>query len=91
MAQKFVIINDKIVLGKVELHEELAQKDEIINFGGGDWHMIDKDTIQFTGFSYGFGKYNYQQLGDIIEKSKNIFRYPNRNISDKYNFICNNT
>jgi hypothetical protein len=42
---KFVIINDKIVLGSVTFHRGLVKDDEVCNFGGGSWRYDKKKTL----------------------------------------------
>jgi len=87
MANKFIIVNDMVILGKVELHEDLLQEGEVCNFGGGTWVYDSYNyTIVFSGKSYGFGEFDKYQLQDIIDKKDKIFRYPARDISEKYYF-----
>lgn len=67
---KFIIEGDRLVLGKVEYHEDLA--DNKYNVKGGGWFYYDreKDLFILYGKSIQFGP---AKIEDIINAVKNGF------------------
>lgn len=61
-AKKFVINDGDLIMGQVEMHEELVQgRDRNKTTGGGRWHVED-NTIYFYGSSVDFGKITKEQF-----------------------------
>lgn len=70
MAQKFVINDGRLILGQVEMHEELVRGlDYGKTVGGGRW-QVDKETntIYFYGSSVDFGKVTKEQFEDAYKQ-----------------------
>lgn len=70
MAQKFVINDGCLILGNVELHEELVHGREYDKtVGGGRW-QVDKETntIYFYGSSIDFGKVTKEQFDTAFKQ-----------------------
>jgi hypothetical protein len=64
MAKKFVINDGVLILGDVELHEDLVKhRNKSKTIGGGRW-FYDRDinTIYFYGKSIDFGSVTRQEL-----------------------------
>lgn len=90
---KFIIENDKIVLGAVTHHSELMQSDDKKNVIGGGFSLYDSatKTFIFFGSSSEFGKAKIQDIKPIIFNN-NV--YTNTGVLDdrllsnhEYNFI----
>lgn len=76
MAHKFVINNGYLILGDVEIHEQLVKgMDKSKTIGGGRWHF-DKaiNTIYFYGKSIDFGKVTKEQFETAL-KSQSLQRH----------------
>lgn len=75
MAQKFVINDGCLILGNVELHEELVRGREYDKtVGGGKWQVDKKtNTIYFYGSSIDFGKVTREQF-DTAFKQPSLLR-----------------
>lgn len=70
MAQKFVINDGRLILGQVEMHEELIRGlDYGKTVGGGRW-QVDKETntVYFYGSSVDFGKVTKEQFEDAYKQ-----------------------
>jgi hypothetical protein len=74
MAKKWIINNNKLILGDVELHKDLISKNNDINktLGGGYWYY-NKDTniIYFWGESFDFGQVTKKEF-ENSQKRLNI-------------------
>jgi hypothetical protein len=81
MAKKFVINDSDLILGDVEVHEQLIRdRDKTKTVGGGRWHIDEEDpnTIYFYGSSIDFGKVTKEQFDAAfkqpsVEKMNIIF------------------
>ncbi len=65
IAKKFVINDGDLILGQVEMHEELVRGvDRSKTIGGGRWYVDEEDSnmIYFYGSSVEFGKVNKEQF-----------------------------
>lgn len=65
VAKKFVINEGYLILGQVEMHEDLVRgRDYGKTVGGGRWQVDeqDKNTIYFYGSSVDFGKVTKEQF-----------------------------
>lgn len=71
IAKKFVINDGWLILGQVELHEELVRGREYAKtVGGGRWHVDeeDKTIIYFYGSSVDFGKVTREQFEESFKQ-----------------------
>jgi hypothetical protein len=71
VAKKFVINDGDLILGQVELHEELVRgRDRSKTVGGGRWHVddLDPNTIYFYGSSIAFGKVTRQEFEESFKQ-----------------------
>lgn len=71
IAKKFVINDGWLILGQVELHEELVRgRDYGKTVGGGRWHVDEQDrnTIYFYGSSVDFGKVTREQFEESFKQ-----------------------
>ena len=64
MARKFIINNNDLILGNVEMHEDLlGGRKENKTIGGGFWNYdVDTNTMYFYGESMQFGSVTEEQL-----------------------------
>lgn len=64
---KFIIENDMLIMGIVELHMDLVLTDDFSVKGGGWWHN-DKENkiIYFYSKSYDYGRFNPEDLQKIF-------------------------
>ena len=86
---KFIIENDKIILGAVANHSQLMQTDDKKNVIGGGFCLYDSGTKTFIlfGSSSVFGKAKIQDIKPIIFNDK-VYTITNRQLSkNEYNFI----
>lgn len=68
MAQKFIINDNKFLMGRVEYHRELA-KDHKTTQGGGFWHIDrHKKILYLCGESSDFGRSDKQVIIDALKK-----------------------
>ena len=72
MAQKFIINDGVLILGQVELHEQLLrgslEREKTV--GGGYWTKDHKTkTLYFYGKSYDFGRVTEEQFNNAIKSS----------------------
>lgn len=69
MFNKFIIYDNKLLLGKVNRHKELLPKDfkyELI-YGGGQFELNrEEKTITLFGKSYDFGRFSTDKLDNLI-------------------------
>ncbi len=85
MAKKFIINDNELILGHVEMHEDLLGKgsDRSKTIGGGFWHYDrDNNTMYFYGSSMDFGSVTEEQflaaeLPLSIENAKIVFSTKN--------------
>jgi len=69
--KKFVINDGDLILGQVEMHEQLVRgRDRDKTVGGGRWHVDDDDrnTIYFYGSSVDFGKVTREQFEESFKQ-----------------------
>ena len=83
---KFIIVDDRLYLGRVDYHKDLLLFEDKSSVKGGGWFMQDSKTITFYGSSEDFGKANQSDVEKCIEDKK-IFWFGNHNISDKFDFL----
>ena len=90
---KFIIENDKIILGNVDIHSELMQTDNKQSVKGGGFCLYDRKSNTFIlfGGSSEFGKAKIQDIKPVIFNNK---VYTNTGVLDdkllnnyEYNFI----
>ena len=69
MARKFIIQDNTLKLGNVDMHYELKNKEgDIKVIGGGYWYLDkDKTTIYLYGKSIDFGKVTIEDLKEVKE------------------------
>lgn len=82
MVQKFVINDNYLILGNVELHEDLVKdRDSSKTVGGGRWYYDrDKNTMYFWGKSIQFGQVTREEFDNAIkqpsvERAAVVFSY----------------
>jgi hypothetical protein len=82
MAQKFVIHDEYLILGNVELHADLVKgKDSSKTVGGGRWYYDkSKNTMYFWGKSIEFGQVTREEFDAAfkqpsVERAAIIFSY----------------
>ena len=62
MAQKFVINDNRLILGQVDFHKELC-KDNTKTVGGGYWHLdSERGILYLYGISVDYGPVTKAQL-----------------------------
>ena len=87
---KFVLINDAIILGKVEFHREFAHGTDNISSGG--WFSVDGPNKTFTlyGSSDDFGRATLREVQHAVEHNKVFSNYEDESkhsLTHKYKFI----
>lgn len=82
MAQKFVINDNCLILGNVELHVDLVKnRDSSKTTGGGRWYYDKgKNTMYFWGKSMEFGQVTREEFDKAfkqasVERAAVIFSY----------------
>ena len=70
MARKFVINDGDLILGQVELHEDLVKhRDRSKTVGGGYWYNHrETKTIYFYGKSIDFGQVTKEQFDNSFKQ-----------------------
>lgn len=88
---KFIVEDDKLIIGKVSYHKDLVSDKEKVK--GGGWWSLNKDTNTFTlkGDSHDYGRASIEDIKNCIDKG-NVFsnRYQTVNISNIYSFQHSN-
>lgn len=100
MAKKFIINNNRIILGDVNFHSELLT-DNTQTVGGGHWHYDHvKDRIYLFGLSTDFGHVTKQQIQNCYSyalEGRTLFYSPSLNLeealrtAEQVHFITSNT
>lgn len=83
MARKWIINDGDLILGNVEMHEDLlgSDRERKETVGGGRWHVdLIKDVIYFWGKSIDFGQVTEKQFEDAfkqpsVEKMEIVFSH----------------
>jgi hypothetical protein len=78
MAKKYVINDNRLVLGQVNYHEELC-RDNSKTIGGGSWH-IEGNKLYLYGISMNFGSVEKEDVDKAykspsIEKMEIVFSH----------------
>ena len=85
--QKFIIEDDKMILGKIAHHSELTQSDSKKVTGGGWFTYNDKNkSFLFLGDSRRFGKAKIQDIKPIVFKNKVFLNTGELLDNEKYSF-----
>ncbi len=67
MAQKFIICDNKIILGYVEYHKDLIEESRHTDvIGGGEWYDY-KNVLYFYSNSLKFGAVNKEQFEGALK------------------------
>jgi hypothetical protein len=74
MAQKFIIIDDQVIMGTVEFHRELVGdyhiKQGLKVIGGGSWHFDEENNIlYFYGRSDDYGAVTAETFTKALKES----------------------
>ena len=84
---KFIIEDDKIIIGKVNMHQQLVTDKTKVRGGGWFKFISDTNTFQFYGDSNDFGKATLEDIKSCVDNNQ-IFegRGAMYDISDDANF-----
>jgi len=82
---KFIIQGDRLILGKVVYHKELATDISLVKGGGWFKFLPESNTFVFSGASFDFGQASFEDVKKCVE-SGNVFEYNRRNLSTKNHF-----
>ena len=91
---KFIIQDGELRMGRVEMHYELAKKDDDSNVkGGGYWHYEkDTDVLYLYGKSFDYGRLKVEDFEDVwlrpsLEESTVYFSLEDSLIKAKKNNV----
>ena len=86
---KFIIENDKIILGKVDIHSELMQTNDKQNVKGGGFCLYDyeRKTFILFGSSSEFGKAKIQDIKPIVFNDKVYATKDGQLSKHEYSFV----
>jgi len=64
---KFIICDNTLITGVVELHKDLVKKQMCTIDGGGFWHMVKEDNVMILyGTSQDFKRATYEKIYNAI-------------------------
>ena len=85
----FIVVGDRIIVGKAMFHKYLADRCEIPRdtiIGGGEFKLSDDlSTVILFGESFDFGAVTEESLLDIIE-TEDFYEYDKRQMIPKFKF-----
>lgn len=83
---KFIIEDDKLILGKVTYHKELVTDKDKVKGGGWFKFIYNENVLIFSGESHDFGKAKFEDIKRCVENRQVYDRSLRRNISSRFNF-----